>query len=110
MISAQQKGNLMENDSTIEHYVPMCRARLEFTGTDKLIGEIVYGGNVHYGISRRAVPPIPGLVQEKITLLDIRGQGHIVPQVGKKQSDYIYYLHFDAMETDTIMHEEQDSA
>ena len=99
----------MENDS-IEHYVPMCRARLEFTGTDKLIGEIVYGGNVEYGISRREVPPIPGLVQEKITLLDIRGKGHIVPQVGKKQADHIYYLHFNAVEMDTVLHEEQDSA
>lgn len=75
------------------------RGRLQFYGFDRDVGITTMqytitdddGSDV---VKVCSMPPFPKIVDEKIAILKLTGQGVRVPGVGKKQSALVYYLHF----------------
>lgn len=87
----------------------VARGRLEYDCPDTKEGLLSYWvHDVSYKIS---MPPIPSIVQEKVALLDMMGVKNTLRGVGKKQSPYVYYIHFNMQELKQMEseHEKQEA-
>jgi hypothetical protein len=51
-----------------------------------------------YGELDTTIPPMPPLMESKYAILKLCEKGARVPEVGKRQSDSIFYLWFDMAE------------
>lgn len=58
-----------------------------------------------YGELDIDIPPMPQLIEAKFAVLKLCEKGTRVPQVGKRQSDSIYYLWFDSAELKAVVKE-----
>ncbi len=61
-----------------------------------------------YGELDVKIPPMPPLMESKYAILKLCEKGVRVPEVGKRQSDSIFYLWFDQTELKQVVEEIRD--
>ena len=75
------------------------RAELNANGSGRL--------NSIYGEFDAEIPPTPKLIEERIALLKMCSVGAKVDEVGKRQSESIFYLYFTSDESKQVSEELQ---